>query len=217
MKKLFSLFKASMSEGMNIFKVSTKKNNTFTKVGLPIILALILMRTMFSYSEEMIIELEKSNMEFVLLTLFVIITSIVTIIEGIYKSSSLLFNCKDDNLLLSLPIRKSTVLFIRVFKFYIFELLYNSIFLLPAMVCYAIHTNPNINYYVVSVIGLLLLPIIPILLSCIIGSVISYFSSKFKGKNYAQTIITMIFLLGIMYLSFNTNNLLSDIIFSTFS
>ena len=29
MKKLFSLIKANMSEGMNIFKVSTKKKNTF--------------------------------------------------------------------------------------------------------------------------------------------------------------------------------------------
>ena len=211
MNKLFSLIKASMTEDMNIFKISTKKSNTFTKVFLPIILSIMIMSIMFSYSEMFMEVLVPIHMEFVLLTLFIMVTSIMTLVEGIYKSGNLLFNCRDDNLLLSLPIKKSTVLFIRVFKFYIFELLYNSIFLLPAMVCYAIHTNPNINYYVVSVIGLLLLPIIPILLSCIIGSIISYFSSKFKGKNYAQTIITMIFLLGIMYLSFNTNNLLSDI------
>ena len=32
MKKYLSLFMASMSEGMNIFRVSTKQKNTFTKI-----------------------------------------------------------------------------------------------------------------------------------------------------------------------------------------
>lgn len=77
---------------------------------------------------------------------FVIITSALTLIEGIYKSGNLLFNCKDDNLLLSLPIKRGTVLFIRVFKFYVFELLYNSLFLLPAIIVYAINMNPGITY-----------------------------------------------------------------------
>ena len=36
------------------------------------------------------------------------------IMEGIYKTSSLLFNCKDDNLLFSLPIKRSEVLLDRI-------------------------------------------------------------------------------------------------------
>lgn len=211
MKKFFSLVKASMTEGMNIFKVSTKKQNIFTKFLLPIILSLVLMGAMYSYSEMIMQELLKVNMEFVLLTIFVIVTSILTLIEGIYKSSNLLFNCKDDNLLLSLPIRKSTVLFIRVFKFYVFELIYSSIFLLPAMIVYARYKMPNSSYYFVSFIGLLIFPIIPILISCIVGTFITFISSKFKGKNLAQTIITVIFLVGIMYFSFNMQNLIKNL------
>ena len=211
MKKYFSLIKASMSEDMNIFKVSTKNKNSFTKILLPIILTIIIMSAMYSYSELIITQLQPVNMEFVVLTLFVIATSLLTLIEGIYKSGNLLFNCKDDNLLLSLPIRKSTVLFIRVLKFYLFELAYNSLFLLPAIICYAKYINPNITYYIVSFIGLLLFPIIPILLSCIIGSIITFISSKFKGKNIAQTILTIVLLLGIMYISFNSEKILIDI------
>lgn len=211
MKKYFSLIKASMSEDMNIFKVSTKNKNSFTKILLPIILTIIIMSAMYSYSELIITQLQPVNMEFVVLTLFVIATSLLTLIEGIYKSGNLLFNCKDDNLLLSLPIRKSTVLFIRVLKFYLFELAYNSLFLLPAIICYTKYINPNITYYIVSFIGLLLFPIIPILLSCIIGSIITFISSKFKGKNIAQTILTIVLLLGIMYISFNSEKILIDI------
>ena len=211
MKKLISLIKASMTEGMNLFKISTKKKSTFTRILLPIFLTFILMGLMYSYSEMFMKELVAVNMEFVLLTLFVIITSIMTLIEGIYKSGNLLFNCKDDNLLLSLPIRKSTVLFIRVFKFYVFELLYNSVFLLPALIVYAKYVNPSGTYYLVSIIGLLLFPIIPILISCLIGTLITFVASRFKGKNLIQTVITFIIFLGIFYFSYGSENIVANI------
>ena len=211
MSKLLSLIKATMTEDMNLFKVSTKKKNTFTKILLPIFLSLTLMSLMFSYSEMIIKPLKPMHMEFVLLTIFIIITSIMTIIEGIYKSGNLLFNCKDDNLLFSLPLKKSTILFIRILKFYVFELMYNSIFLAPAIIVYAIHTSPSIIYYIVSIIGLLLFPIIPIIISCLIGAALTFISSKFKGKNQVQTILTILLLLGIMYFSQNSQNLVMNI------
>ena len=211
MKKVFVLIKASMNDGMNLFKINTKKKNNFTVIVLPIILSLIIMGVIYSYAEMMIQSLKPYNMEFVELTLFILVTFIMTLIEGIYKSSGLLFNCKDDNLLLSLPVGRSIVLFIRVFKFYVFELLYNSLFLIPAIVAYAIHMKPNIIYYIVSVIGLLIFPIVPILFSCIIGTFISFVTSKFKGKNYIQTILVVILLLGVMYFSYNSEGLITDI------
>ena len=150
-------------------------------------------------------------MDFVLLAMFVFLTSILTIIEGIYKAGNLIFNCKDDNLLLSLPIKRSTVVFIRIFKFYLFELMYNSVFLVPSMIVYAIFVHPGVSYYVVSLIAILVFPIVPILISCLLGTVITYLASKFKGKNIAQTIITMIVLLGIMYFYYNSDNLLGNL------
>ena len=70
MSKLPSLIKATMTEDMNLFKVSTKKKNTFTKILLPIFLSLTLMSLMFSYSEMIIKPLKPMHMEFVLLTIF---------------------------------------------------------------------------------------------------------------------------------------------------
>ena len=211
MRKLFLLLKVSMTEDMNLFKISTKKNNAFTKIAVPIILSFVLMSVMYFYAELFISKLSPLNMEFVILTIFIILTSVMTLIEGIYKSGNLLFNCKDDNLLLSLPIKKRTVLFIRVFKFYAFELLYNSLFLIPAMFVYARYVNPSISFYALSVISLLVFPIIPILISCLIGTFTTFLASKFKGKNMVQTIISVLFLLGIMYLSYNSENLVANI------
>ena len=181
--KTISLIKACMTDNMNIFKIRNKaQNKSSNKTSFLIIGALILF-SIGSYAYMIMESLIEIHMEFVLLTLFVLATTILTIIEGIYKSGSLLFNCKDDDLLLSLPIKKSTILFIRVFKFYIFELLYNSLFLIPAIFVYATKVSVDWSYYLVSIVAILLLPIIPIIISSIIGGIISHISSKFKSSS----------------------------------
>ena len=211
MKKLISLIRACMTENMSIFKIKTKSKKRITKMILPVFLFVMIFITMCSYADMLIDPLRKVHLEFVMLTIFVLLTSIVTLVEGIYKTSNLIFNCKDDDLLLSLPIKKSTVLFVRVFKFYIFELVFNSMFLIPAMYIYAKNVNVGTLYYVVSIIFILLLPIIPIVISCIIGGIISFVSSKFKMKNIAQTIVTMLLVLGILYISFNLQEILKKL------
>lgn len=211
MKKLLSLIKVSLNHDMNIFKINTKKQNNITKYLVPLFFTVYLMGFLGVYSYQLMKPLRPIHLEFVVLTLFGLFVSIITLMEGIYKAGSLLFNCKDDDMLLSLPIKKNTVLFIRMFKFYIFELLYNSLFLLPSMIMYAIKLTPSWTFYLSSFIALLLLPIIPIVLSCIIGFITTYFSSKFKGKNIVQTIFSFVLILGIFYFSYNMDGYINNI------
>ena len=211
MKKLFSLIKVSLNHDMNLFKINSKKSSKAAKIIVPIVITVYLMFVMGVYSEIVIKSLEPMHLEYIVLTLFGLVVTIITLLEGVYKSGPLLFNCKDDNLLLSLPLKKSTVLFIRMFKFYIFELLYNSLFLLPSIIIYAVHTNPSWTYYLVSLIALLMLPIIPIILSCIIGFIITFLSSKVKGKNLFQTIFSLALILFIMFLSYGMDGFILNI------
>ena len=211
MKKIVVLLKASMTENMSLFRIKNKNQTGLSKKILPIFLALVIAISIGYYAYMLMEPLIELHLEYVVLTLFILFTSIMTIMEGIYKSSGLLFNCKDDNLMFSLPIKKTTVLFIRILKFYLFELLYNSLFLLPAMVVYVRYVSVNATFYIVSAIALLLIPIIPIVISCIVGAIISGISSKFKYKNIIQIFITVIFLLAVLYISFNLDNVIKNI------
>lgn len=202
MKKLISLIKASMTEGMNVIKVSGKKKNK-SNIILPLILTLYIMFAIGSGTGVIFDILSKDGKAHLLLVILAFSVSLLTFIEGVYKAGPLLFNCKDDDLLLSLPLTRGTIIFIRILKFYVFELLYNSLFLLPIMISYIPFGNVSISYYVTSIIMLLLLPVIPIVLSCLIGMVMSSISSRFKHKNLVQTIITMAVLLVVFYFSFN--------------
>ncbi len=203
MKKLFSLIRACMSSDMNLFKVSNKKHGK-GNVILPIIIALYLMGYIGFISFGLFSEFSKTNTAYVLLSVFAFGITLLTFIEGIYKTGSLLFGCKDDDLLLSLPIKRSTVLFIRILKFYIFELLYNSIFLLPIIIVYGFfHTGSIITYIITSIFMILLLPVIPIAISSIIGAITTSISSKFKYKNIVEIIFSFAILVLVFAVSMN--------------
>lgn len=211
MKKIISLIKASMTDNMSIFKIKTKNQTKAIKKLLPIFVVVSLFFSLWSYANMFMEPLSQVHLEYVVLTLFILLTSIMTLIEGIYKAGNLLFNCKDDNLMFSLPIKKSTVLFIRIFKFYVFEILYNAIFLVPAMVAYIRYAGIDATFVIASLLALVLLPIIPVVISCFIGGFISAASSKFKLKNIVQILLTTVLLLGVFYFSFNLQNIIKDI------
>ena len=212
MKQLAILIKASMFDNMTMFKMKSKKKMKLSEKVFPVALIGLCFLLNLFLAYIIMKPLHRENLDNALLTLFILYTSVMTLIEGIYKSGSLMFNCKDDNLLLSLPIKKITVLFVRVLKFYLFEVAYNSLFLIPAIIIYAINNSVGLTYYLVSLVALLILPIIPVLLSCIIGGAISAYSSKFKLKSFAEIVVTTGSLLAIFYVSLNFNTALDDIV-----
>ena len=213
MKKLYSLIRACMTSDMNLFKFKTKKKGKASSLLLPLFIAGYLMFMVWSGANGMFEKMAPMNLQHVILSLLVFGISIMTIIEGVYKTGSLIFNCRDDQLLLSLPIKRSTVLFIRIFKFYVFELLFNSLFMFPVMLAYIRWAN-NLTwtYFLTSFIMLFLLPIIPIVISCIIGAITSSLSSRFKYKNAAQIILSIIFILAIFVVSSKTEGLFNYLV-----
>ena len=204
MKKLISLIKACMTSDMSIFKIKQKKDSNKKKTGLMIAIAFFFMMSIWSYANMFFEKMAPLHLQEIVLSIFVFLVSIIVIGEGIYKTGPLLFNCKDDQLLLSLPIKRSTIFFVRVFKFYVFEVLFNALFIIPLIIAY-IRWADTISYtfFITSAIMLLILPVIPIVLSCIIGTITSSIVSRFKYKNIAQIITTTFLLIGIFYVSLN--------------
>ena len=213
MKKLYSLIRACMTSDMNLFKIKTKKNNNKRSIFIPLFIAGYLMFMIWGSANTLFEKMAPMHIGYILLSIFAFGISLMTIMEGIYKAGPLIFNCKDDNLLLSLPIKRRTVLFIRIFKFYIFELMFNSLFLLPIMIAYIRWAGSlSISYYITSIVMLLMLPIIPIVISCFIGVITSSISSKFKYKNMFQIILSMAILIGILLVSYDIENIMEYLV-----
>lgn len=213
MKKLVSLLKATMSQDMDLLKYKTKTNASKTrKMLFPLILTLIIMIAIGSYAFMFAEELSKVNLTYIMLTLFIMLTAIITIIEGIYKTQGILFEAKDNDLLFSLPINKSKILFTRIFKLISFQFLYNALFMVPALFVYICYEKPGISFYIISILMLVLLPIIPTIIAGVIGYIIKMFSTKFKAKKIIQTVLTISIFMVIFILSLNIQNIIGNII-----
>ena len=208
MNKMMSLIRACMTDNMSLFKIKKKNKAKKSGKGLTIFLFIVLAMSVWSYANMFLDSLIPHHMEHVLLSLFGVIVTVLIVMEGVYKAGSLIFNCKDDDLLLSLPIKRTTVVFIRILKFYTFEVLYGSLFLIPAIIAYATRVSVAPTFYIVSILAIFLLPVIPIAISTIIGVITSATSVKFKNKSIIQIIVSMIALVGVLYLSFNLQGLL---------
>ena len=111
----------------------------------------------------------------------------------------------------SLPVKKSTVLFVRVFKFYLFETVYNAVILVPTMVAYAMRVEVDWTFYLSSFLAVILLPVVPVVVSCLIGGLISGFSARFKTKNIIQIVLTMVFALGVVLLAGSLDKIIANI------
>ena len=212
MKKLLSILKAIMSQDMSLFRIKARNESRARKIVLPIVLALVVMFSVGSYVAILAEKLAPSHLTYIVLTIFIMVTSLLTIIEGVYKSQGILFEARDNELLFSLPITQSKIFFIRIFKLITFQFLYNSLFMLPAIIVYAIYEKTNVSFYLISTVMLVLLPIIPTILGCIFGYIIKGLSAKFKARNIMQVLFTSLILLGIFYVSFNMQGMVANIV-----
>lgn len=203
--KFSSLLRASITEGMEIFNM--KKGGK----GVKIFAASALFIAFFGYANIMLPSLKEYGAETSLLSMFMAVTALLTVIEGVYKSGNLMFNCKDDDMLLSLPITKGKIVALRLLKFYLFELAFNSLFLVPAILAYGLNVPHGLSFWLVSAVVVLLVPILPMALSCIIGALISAFSSRFKKHNLIQTVLAFAALLFIMYFSFKFGRVMDNL------
>ena len=207
--QLLSLIKANFSEGMSIFKVGN--GSKLKKVFLTIILFSLILISFGYYAYEMANILHQVNLTYIVLSIALTTVMITSFIEGIYKSQGILFETSDNDLLFSLPIKKTTIFFVRILKLLVFQILFNTMFLLPCMFVYAYFENPGVSYYLLSLLMLIITPIIPTVLSCFIGYLIKCLSSKFKSKKLMQTIFSLIMLLVIYFLSFSMNNVVDNL------
>ena len=135
MKKTLSLLKAVLSQDMNMFKYGTKANSSkLKKIIFPVALFIIVCLSIGVYAYMIADELSKVHLTYIMLTMFIFIVSILAFMQGIYKSQGILFEARDNDLLFSLPISRSKILFVRIFKLLLFQYIYNLMFLLTAFV-----------------------------------------------------------------------------------
>ena len=178
--KLFLLLKTNLLNSFKIRSTTTRKKILMGVAILYIIGALLFSLGM--YEKQIFTSFEKQNLVTYFLIIIFAIASIFSFLFTIYSAKAGLFENKDNNLLCSLPIKKSTILFSRLLYLVLYNLVIGLIFIVPGLVIYIKSVDVNIMFYVSVLVLLLLFSIIPTVLACIFGYLVAILTSKTKRK-----------------------------------
>lgn len=212
MKNLLRLTKINALTIFNFYQVKNSKDQTELKKTLPKFLLIIFA---FLYLGFLIYEFAKVtlkglialNLTNILIPAFMAITSAYIMFMTIIKVNKTIFDSKDYSILLSMPIKKSVIISSKILLLYITNIIYSLLFLLPAYIAYISVIGGSFIFHLNFWLTYLLVPIVPTIIGCFIGTILTGLSSRFKHKNLLNILFNLIFVCLIMYCSYATENL----------
>ncbi len=212
MKNLLLLLKARITNTYNIKKLfMTNKYKLILYVILACYVIFSLFITFYNGAVGMVDMLVKYQMISYMLVIFFVGASFAAFMFSIYNAKNSMFNSNDNDLLLSMPIKPTTILASRITYITVWNLITSLFVMIPAFIAYANNVDVTITYYIYAFIVLLFLPVVPTILASIIGSVIAYFTSKSNAKNWFEIIISFAMVFLIYYATGRMNDIINYI------
>ncbi len=119
---------------------------------------------------------------------------------SVFNTYSSLYQAKDNDLLLSMPIPTRAILLARLTGVYALGLMYELIVMLPTLLVYYLAGSPSPLSVVLSLLLPPLLSVVVLTLSCVLGWVVALISSRLRRKNAAIVALSLAFLAAYFYL-----------------
>lgn len=115
-----------------------------------------------------------------------------------FTAKSELFEAKDNELLLSMPIKPRTILLSRMAILLGLEYLISLLVMAPAGAAWFGNAGLNVTQLVLYIVGSIFLPLISASIACVVGWLLALLTAHARNK----TLVTMIFSLGFLALYF---------------
>ena len=204
MSKFLLITKINLLRFLDIKRVtnhkykSERKRNIF-KVILSVGILLYLAFYVFGLTSYLLPGFILLNKPIYALGLMFSVTSMFIFFHNLFKVKTILFDFKDYDLLSSMPIKRNVIILSKIVSVYLLNLLYTIIIMVPAFIAYELKVPSSfgIRYF----LFLFIIPIVPLVLSYIIGIVLSWLTSFFKNKNIGSYIVNFSLVIIIMFIS----------------
>lgn len=210
MSKLFNLVKVNLPDYLGLFEIAKKKglNNklaVFTKTLLLCLLYLLIGYFIYKLASNVVGGFKAMNLTYLVIGEFFSIGSLFIFFFNIYKSD--IYNVSEYEMLISMPIKKGTIILSKVIIIYINSLMLSCLFMIPTLITYSNYAIIDIGFILRFALGTIFMPLFPSIMAILITSIITSISSKFKYQKLIQTILLFLLTMGLTYLSFKVSNI----------
>ena len=134
------------------------------------------------------------------------LTSLMCLISSVAAANGTLYAFKDYEQVVSLPVKNRDIAMSRLLLVYVSNLLF-SLILLPAGGVYAYLARPAWPFYPLFLLAWPFVPVVPMLVGCLLGALISWASSRIRGGKYVSTVLAMGVSLAIIWFSSNSQDM----------
>lgn len=201
-----SLLKVSLLQSFDFRKKDKAKNASLL---IPIILIFVFgcfFSLLYSFLFSFLL-VDTGNKDQVNLVLYAMVglSSMLSLVTGISKTKGTLYGGNDYDMLASLPISKRSIIFVKLFSLYLVQAFYAITIITPATFVTALFGGQPL-LFLDGFLCILFSPIIPLVLSGILGILIGFVSDRFKFGNIITIVLYAGFLGVIMYASYQMNS-----------
>lgn len=113
---------------------------------------------------------------------------------SVFNTYSSLYLAKDNELLLSMPIKPRDILIARLFGVYVMGLAYEALVFIPTIVVYCGYTGVRPEVIAGGFITMIIVSFFVLILSCLLGWIVALVSVHLKNKSYISVIISLVFI-----------------------
>ena len=153
-----------------------------------------------------------SGMGWLYFTLFAGLAILLGVFGSVFNTFSSLYQAKDNDLLLSMPIPIRAILASRLLGVYLMGLMFSGVVLLPAVIFYWCAADASPSAIAGGVMLVLAVSLFVLVLSCVLGWVVAKISAKLKRKNFLTVFIALVFF-GLYYtVCFRASDLLNELL-----
>ena len=206
LKSRFSALLASMSQSTK----GKKKRTGAVAVILIIVFALLAVYMIGAVSIMFFgvgYMLNEQGNEWAFFTIASLVSSALCMLGSIFTTKTQIFESKDNELLLSMPIPPKYILISRILILLIVNYILEALIMIPAIVMYGITCGYTVLGFVFAISSFILIPFLSLAVSAIIAWIISYIASKIRNKTLVSTALFTIFFVVYMYFCFSLGTL----------
>lgn len=129
-----------------------------------------------------------------------LISVFLGVFGSVFSTYSSLYQAKDNDLLLSMPIPVARILLVRLFGVYAIGLMYELIVMIPTILVWFMKAPFSLVGAVCVMLIPFMLSIFVLVLSAVLGWVVALIAGKLKHKNIVTVFISLVFIAGYYYI-----------------
>ena len=169
-----------------------KKRKSFTVSVLLLVLGIVAIIGLYSFQAYAMFDgLNKIGLSKVCVFHGILTSLSVVVIIGLMRVAWKT-KTEDSDLLLSLPIKKSSIIIAKTVNKYLFDLFFAFVLFMPYSVLYLIYNGFNISVLLCSISVVLFLPLLSIGISYIFNFIITRIFCKFKSEKLLKSIFSVL-------------------------